>query len=173
MRREIAAEIASWNDDLSPSFIKGLTDTSCTIAETAYKHTSSEHQFIVALYTAYLTYADDIGQHNLEAVGGFVQRFTQGQTQSMVAFDRLTTLLGTLHGYYARISADAIVTNSLDSLTGMYIELVTKGDRVHPAADRYPFYLRLKTGIASAYAHLNFTKNWGDATGHFYLQLLP
>ncbi|RDX49920.1 terpenoid synthase [Lentinus brumalis] len=173
LRREITAEVLSWNDGLSDSFVKGLVDTSCTIAETAYTHTSHEHRFIVALYTAYLTYADDIGQHNVEAVGRFVQRFTQGQAQSMVAFDRLTTLLGTLHDYYPRISADAIITNSLDSLTGMYIELMTKGARIHPAADRYPFYLRLKTGIACAYAHLNFTKSWGEATGNFYLQLLP
>ncbi|KAI0714028.1 terpenoid synthase [Cerioporus squamosus] len=173
LRKEITAEILSWNDGLSQSFVKGLTDTCCRIAESAYTHTSYEHQFIVALYTAYLTYVDDVGQYNVDAVGEYVQRFTQGQGQSMVALDRLTTLLGTLHEYHPRISADAIITNSLDSLTAMYIELVTKGDRVHPAADRYPYYLRLKAGIASAYAHLNFTKNWGGATGHFYLQMLP
>ncbi|RPD62209.1 terpenoid synthase [Lentinus tigrinus ALCF2SS1-6] len=173
MRRDIAAEIVSWNDGLDPSFVKGLTDTSCTIAETAYKHTNYEHQFIAALYTAYLTYSDDIGQHNVEVLGEYVQRFTRGQAQSMVAFERLTTLLGTLHEFYPRISADAIIANSLDSFTAMYIELVTKDVPIHPSADRYPFYLRLKAGIASAYAHLNFTKSWGDATGNFYLQVLP
>ncbi|KAI0770506.1 terpenoid synthase [Fomes fomentarius] len=173
IRGAVTAEIVSWDRALSWTYINALTDTSCTVAECAYPHTSYEHQLLIALYTAYLTYADDVGQHNVEAVGQFVRRFTQKAPQLDPAFDRLTALLGTMYGFYPYTSGDGIINNTLDSLTGMYIELTTQGGVIAPAAARYPYYLRLKTGIASAYAHFNFTRDWAVGAGMSYLQMLP
>ncbi|KAI1793269.1 terpenoid synthase [Ganoderma leucocontextum] len=173
LRREVADVIVSWNVGVSWEYVEGLTDTSCSIAESAYAHTSYEHQRVVAIYTACLTYADDLGHRNLEALGQFVRRFTRGEAQLHPALDCLTKLLGTLHEFCPRISADAIITSTIDSVTAMYIEVVSQGDVISPFATRYPFYLRLKTGIAPAYVHLNFTKGWGDAIGTYYLQVVP
>ncbi|KAI0755153.1 terpenoid synthase [Daedaleopsis nitida] len=173
LRQAVGDDILSWNASLSWEYVNTLIDTSCAIAESAYTHTSYDHQLLIALYTAYLVFADDLGEHNVEAVGQFVQRFTRGQPQLHPALDRLAVQLGTMHEYFPRVSADAIINNTLDSLTAMYIELQTKGDAVLPAAARYPLYLRLKAGIGSAYAHFNFTKSWGEHAGLFYLQMLP
>lgn len=173
LRREVAELITSWNIGLSWKYIEGLTETSCAISESAYAHTGYEHQRMVAIYTACLTYADDLGHDNVEALGQFIGRFTRGEPQLHPALDCLVKLLGTLHEFCPRISADAIVTSTIDSVSAMYIEVLSQGDVISPFATRYPFYLRLKTGIAPAYAHLNFTKSWGDNVGTYYLQLLP
>lgn len=165
--------ISSWNVGVDSDYIEGLTETSCSIAESAYAHTNYEHQRVVAIYTACLTYADDLGHRNLEALGQFVRRFTRGEPQLHPALDCLTKLLGTLHEFCPRISADAIITSTIDSVTAMYIEVVSQGDVISPFATRYPYYLRLKTGIAPAYVHFNFTKSWGDAIGTYYLQIIP
>ncbi|PIL22359.1 terpene synthase [Ganoderma sinense ZZ0214-1] len=173
LRREVTDVIASWNVGVDSQYIEGLTETSCAIAESAYAHTSYEHQRVVAIYTACLTYADDLGHRNLEALGQFVRRFTRGEAQLHPALDCLTKLLGTLHEFCPRISADAIITSTIDSVTAMYIEVVSQGDVISLFATRYPYYLRLKTGVAPAYVHLNFTKSWGDAIGTYYLQIIP
>ncbi|RPD78014.1 terpenoid synthase, partial [Lentinus tigrinus ALCF2SS1-7] len=148
-------------------------DTACGIAECTYAHTSYYHQRFVALYTAYLTYVDDLGHKNVEIVGRFVQRFVRGELQPIPALRRLQELLATVHEYYPRVGADAIVSSTLDGITGMYIELTTKGYVVQPLAARYTYYLRLRTGIAAGYAHMNFTKEWARDVGYGYLQMLP
>ncbi|TBU31876.1 terpenoid synthase [Dichomitus squalens] len=152
LRHEVADLIASWNAGLS------------------WNH---EHQRMVAIYTACLTLADDLGHHNMEALGQFVGRFTRGEPQLHPALDCLVKLLGTLHEFCPRINADAIIASTVDSVSAMYVEVLSQGDVISPFATKYPFYFRLKTGIAPAYAHLNFTKSWGDDVGTYYLQLLP
>ncbi|TBU36754.1 terpenoid synthase [Dichomitus squalens] len=173
LRHEVADLIASWNAGVSWKYIEGLAETSCSIAESAYAHTSHEHQRMVAIYTACLTLADDLGHHNMEALGQFVGRFTRGEPQLHPALDCLVKLLGTLHEFCPRINADAIIASTVDSVSAMYIEVLSQGDVISPFATKYPFYFRIKTGIAPAYAHLNFTKSWGDDIGTYYLQLLP
>nr|VWP00959.1 Histidine-containing phosphotransfer protein [Ganoderma boninense] len=173
LRREVANVIVSWKVNVDLQYIEGLTETSCSIAESAYAHTSYEHQRVVAIYTACLTYADDLGHRNLEALEQFARRFTRGEPQLHPALDCLTKILKTLHEFCPTISADAIITSTIDSVTAMYIEVVSQGDVISPFATRYPLYLRLKTGIAPAYVHLNFTKSWGDAIGTYYLQIIP
>ncbi len=174
IREAVNAEIVSWDAGLSWSYINVITDAASTIAECCYSHTSPEHQRLIALYTACMYYADDVGQHgNAEALGQFVQRFTQKAPQLHPVFDRLTTLLGALYSLYPQISGNGIINNTLESLTSMYIELTTQGEVNAPAAARYPYYLRVRAGIASAYVHFNLTRDWVAGAGTFYLQMQP
>ncbi|KAI0748882.1 isoprenoid synthase domain-containing protein [Fomes fomentarius] len=158
IRGAVNAEIVSWDAGLSWSYI------------------NPEHQRLIALYTACMYYADDVGvgQHgNVEALGQFVQRFTQKAPQLHQVFDRMTTLLGTVYSFYPQISGNGIINNTLESLTSMYIELTTQGEVNAPAAARYPYYLRVRAGIASTFVHFNFTRDWVAGAGTFYLQMLP
>lgn len=140
------------------------------MAECSYPHIRLyEHQLAIALYTACLAHFDDVCQHNMEAAGQFVYRFTRKEPQLHPALDRLTIVLCSMHELYPHISADAIVSTTLDGVTGMYIEALTKGQCVAPAASRYPYYLRLrKFGFATAYAHFNFTEEWAAVAGLSY-----
>ncbi|KAI0755152.1 terpenoid synthase [Daedaleopsis nitida] len=173
LRKAVRAEVTSWEGGLSPSFIDALTDTSCSMVENAYSHTTYEHQFLIARYTAGVVFADDLGERNVEAVGQFAQRFTRGEPQMHPVLDRMVDLLRTMHDYYPRVSADAIIANTLDAFTWMFVELTTKGMAVEPAAGRYMMYLRFKAGIGAAFPHFSYTKNWAENAGLYYLQTLP
>ena len=121
LREQVAADITSWNAGLSPEYIDGLTDTSYIIAQYTYPHTSYPHQYYIAIYTACVTYVDDLVKQNLEAVGQFVQRFARGEPQENPALARLVTLLETAHEYWPRISANFIVAGTTDAITAMYL----------------------------------------------------
>ena len=173
LRREVADVIASWNVGVDREYIEGLTETSCSMAESPYPHLSYGHQRLVAMYTACVAYMDDQVLSNLEAFGQFGRRFTRGEPQLHPALDCLTKLLRTMHDFFSRISADAIITSTLDAAMAMYVQVVSQDDIVSPSATKYPFYLRLKAGIAPAYAHFNFPKSLGDTAGTYYLQVIP
>lgn len=176
LRQETKDEILSMNSaDLSPAYIEGLTDVAVCIAEFSYSHTSYAHQRYVSFITAYLVVADDLGHDNIEALGQFVRRHASGQPQLHPVLDRLVLLLRTTHDLYPQVSADAIVANVLDAVAWMYVELQTKEQPVLPAATRYPYYMRVKVGVATGYTHFAFEKEWVDnaETGLFYLQLIP
>ena len=174
LRKEVATEVASWDPSLTPEFVQALTDTGCAIAQYAYHRLTYEQQYIVSLYTVCITYMDDIAEHDLQAIGQFVQRLARGEPQENPVLGRMAALLGMMHEHYPRISADLIITSTTDAVTGMYIECITKGAAVALGAVKYPHYLRLKTGITAGYAHFNFPTCEGtDCEDAYYLQLQP
>ncbi|KAI0670974.1 terpenoid synthase [Trametes maxima] len=173
LRAETAAVIYSWNAGLTPGFVEGLTDTSCGIAESAYSHIPYEHQLVVALYTAYMVYVDDLGNRDLDALGQFGRRFVARQGVVDPVLERLVEFLQDVYAHYPPLSADTITVSTLDSVVGMYIEFTAKDMAIVPGAARYPAYLRQKTGIGPAYVLFNFVKGWRDPRDNFHLQLIP
>ncbi|KAI0643138.1 isoprenoid synthase domain-containing protein [Trametes meyenii] len=173
LRAETAAVIFSWDAGLTPDFVKGLTDTSCSIAESAYSHIPYEHQLIVALYTAYMVHVDDLGNRDLDALGQFGRRFVAGEGLVDPVLERLRGFLQDVYVHYPPLSADTITVSTLDSVVGMFIEFTAKDMAVAPGAARYPAYLRQKTGIGPAYVLFNFIKGWRDPRDNFHLQLIP
>ncbi|KAI0769055.1 terpenoid synthase [Trametes elegans] len=186
LRAETTAEILSWGADVSLEYVAGLTDTSCTIAESAYAHTSYAHQLIVAIYTAYMVYIDDLGGRNLDALARFSQRLVARSIRSAPAnngcdpageafgdpvLERVVEQFQDMYALYPRVSADAMVVATVDAVVGMYIEFVTQNKPVMPGAARYPWFIRSKAGIGSTYVHLNFMKGWRDPADNSYLQL--
>ncbi|KAH9846107.1 terpenoid synthase [Lenzites betulinus] len=173
LRAEITAEIISWDVQLSPKKIEGLMDTACAIAESAYSHISYEHQRVVALYTAHLTYIDDLGLRDLEAVAQFGHRLLAREDFGNASMDRLIVLLRDMHAFYPRLTCDAITVSTLDFLVGVHNELTGKERGVIPGATPYPWYMRQKTGIGPAYVLFNFVKDWRDPMDNIHLQLVP
>ncbi|CDO71707.1 hypothetical protein BN946_scf184915.g51 [Trametes cinnabarina] len=173
LRKEVMDEILSWNAGVDIGYAEALTDTCCTIAESAYRHTSYDHQLLIAIYTTYCVYVDDLGQRDLDALGNFIKRFVAREDLRDPVLERLVRQFQDMHEYYPRLSVDNIVTKTLEAMIGMYIEFTTKGMVVAPGALMYPAFMRLKTGIGAAYALFNFVKGWRDPSDNFYLQLIP
>ncbi|KAI0333762.1 terpenoid synthase [Cubamyces sp. BRFM 1775] len=173
LRSEVVEEIVSWKADLDPAFVKAATDTSCGIAESAYGHTPYKYQLLIAIYTAFVAYVDDLGQHNIEALGQVVRWFVARDTLSDPVLERMLLQFHDMYEYYPRFSADAINTSTLEALLGMYIECVSKDMVVVPRATLYPSFLRLKTGIGTGFGLFNFVKGWRDPSDNYYLQLIP
>ncbi|KAI9058171.1 terpenoid synthase [Trametes sanguinea] len=173
LRKEVADEILSWKAGVSMQYVEALTDTCCTIAESAYRHTSYQHQLLIAIYTTYCVYIDDLGHRDLDALGQFVKRFIARQDLQDPVLQRFVRQFQEIYEYYPRLSADIVNAKSLDAFIGMYIEFTAKDMVVAPGATMYPAFLRLKTGIGIAYALFNFVKDWRDPSDNFYLQLVP
>ena len=150
-----------------------IVDAACSIGECMYAHMSYEYQRFAAVYTACLLYVDDLGSHISNAMEQFGQRLLHGKSQVHPVLERLASLLKTAHELYPRISADTIFTNTIDGINAMHIEVVSKGKGCSALAAKYPTYLRLRSGIASGYAHLSFVKTMEGVLGTSYLQLLP
>ncbi|KAI0352645.1 terpenoid synthase [Trametes cingulata] len=173
LRVELTGEILSWNADLSPAYVEGLMETCCTVAESAYAHTSYNHQLTIALYSACLLYIDDMGNRDPEILGQFGYRFLTRQDLGDPVLERLALQLPQMYNLYPRLSAHSIAVATLDWAVGSYVELTTGDVAVSPGATSYPAYLRTKTGIGSAYALFNFVKGWRDPADSFHLQLVP
>ncbi|TFK82677.1 terpenoid synthase [Polyporus arcularius HHB13444] len=172
LRKRLASEIATWQVDIEPQMVGKMIETSCSYAETAYCHIPPEHRYYVALYTACMLYGEDLGERDHESVAQFARRLIRGERQLNPIFDRLVDLLKEAHMYWTDVGADAIITGTVDALSGTFVEFATASMVVAPSATRYPWYLRTRAGGGPQYTHFMFTRSWRE-TPDSYLQLLP
>ncbi len=173
LRADVTAEIVSWKAGLSAKFIDGLTDTACTIVESALGHISYVHQRLLAFYSAYIIYVDDFGSRDLEALGRFGQRIAARESQGDPVLERMARQFSDMYATYPPVAADLINTATLAGVAGTYIEFKTEHMAVAPGALRYPSFLRNMTGYSTAYAFFNFVQGWRDPADTFYLQIVP
>ncbi|CDO71697.1 hypothetical protein BN946_scf184915.g41 [Trametes cinnabarina] len=173
LRAEIAAEVLSWNAGLDFETAYAIMDTSCTIAESGYSYMPPEYQRLVAYFTAYAVYVDDLGHRDLEALGQAIGRFVTRQPLEDPVLERLVGQFQEMYDYFPRLSADSINASTLEGLVGMYTEFSRGDAAVAPGAVLFPGFLRVQTGFARSYAHFNFAKGWRDPADTSYLQLIP
>ena len=172
LRSKLTEELSTWPSDITPALVAKILDCTCAFAETTYGHTTHEHRYFIALYTACLMYVDDLGERDLDAVKQFTGRFAKGERQPNSILQRLAELLGRAHELWTQFGADAIIAGTFDAVTAMYIEFTTHGMAVKPSATRFPYYLRTRAGLGPPYIHFIFMKDW-RATPESYLQALP
>ncbi|KAH9889842.1 terpenoid synthase [Cubamyces lactineus] len=172
LRHRMLMEIESWEVELSPKHAECFIETGSHFAETAYRHTSPEHRFFAARYTAYFLYADDIGQHHVEALKQFPRRFMNGEPQLNPILDRLVNLVKCAHELWTDVGTDAIIIGTLEAISAFYLEYSTRDMVVKPGAVRYPDYLRLRSGIDPPFIAFVFMRGWRN-TAESYLQLIP
>ncbi|RPD54631.1 terpenoid synthase [Lentinus tigrinus ALCF2SS1-6] len=172
LRKRLASEIATWHLDVEPQMVGKMVETSCSYAETAYCHIPLEHRYYVALYTACMLYGEDLGERDPDSVAQFARRLIRGERQLNPIFDRLVDLLKEAHKYWTDVGADAIITGTVDALSGTFVEFATASMVVAPSATRYPWYLRTRAGGGPQFTHFMFTRSWRE-TPDSYLQLLP
>ena len=173
LRSAVTNRMVSLGTGDSLEAIEKLVDPACAWAEIAYEHTSPEHLYFVALYTAALLYIDDLGSKHLDAVEQFAARFTRGEKQLSPALDVLVDLLQDAHRLYTKVGADAIVAGTLDAVTAMYIEYTTQNMEIKAHATLFPYYLRRRTAICPPYIHCIFMKSWRGPSTDSYLQMMP
>ncbi|KAJ8472883.1 hypothetical protein ONZ51_g8216 [Trametes cubensis] len=172
LREKLSVDVNNWGVDINPSMLEKMVETSCSYAETAFGHTSFEHRYYIALYTACMLYGEDLGEHDPDAVTQFARRLVRGDKQVSPIFDCLADLLKQAHLYWSDVGADAIITGTVDALTATAIEFATTGTPVAPSALRYPYYLRTRAGGGPQYTHFMFMRSWREKADS-YLQILP
>lgn len=158
--------------DVESQMLDKMIEASCSYAETAFGHTSPEHRYFIALYTACMFYAEEFGDHDPQSVAQFARRLIKGQQQLNPILDRLADLLKDAHLYWTDVGADAIITGTIDALSATLIEFATVHMNVVPSANRYPYYLRTRAGGGPQYTHFMFMRSWRQ-DADTYLQVLP
>jgi len=85
------------------------------------------------------------------ALATFQQHYLTSQPQVDPLFDHFTTYLNKLWEYYHRVAANIAVSALVDFASACYLEIMTEGMKVTPAAAHYPDYIRGKSGIPDFY----------------------
>ncbi|KAI0643149.1 terpenoid synthase [Trametes meyenii] len=172
LRRWLTEQVASWSVAVSPKFLSKTIDAGCTYVEAVFGHVPVENRRYIALYTACMLYADDLGEEDPGAVLHFTRRFVRGETQPNAVFECLAGLLRRAYDVWPQFGADSIVTGTLDALAANHIECVMRTVPVKPFASRYPYYLRQRAGIGAPFTHFMFANDWRQ-TPESYIQVVP
>ncbi|OBZ66821.1 Trichodiene synthase [Grifola frondosa] len=172
LRHTVANEIASWNVNLGSTSKEKLFTESCSFAEKCFGHVGAEHQLYIAVYNAYMLYADDHCAGHPKSLLEFPQRIVNGDEQLDPIFDRYGTHIKKAYELWPSFGANIIVSSTMNFMTGTYIENTTKAMRISPSAIQYPDYHRELAGIASAYSVFNFPNSWRTSVDS-YVQILP
>ncbi|KAI0670956.1 terpenoid synthase [Trametes maxima] len=172
LRCWLTEQVASWSVAVSPKFLNKTIDAGCTYVESVFGHVPVENRRYIALYTACMLYADDLGEDDPGAVLDFTRRFVRREHQPNAVFECLAGLLRSTYDVWPQFGADSIVTGTLDALAANHIECVMRTVPVKPFAERYPYYLRQRAGIGAPFTHFMFANDWRQ-TPESYIQIVP
>lgn len=93
------------------------------MSATSYAHLPDlTSRIIIALYTAFLIYLDDVFQHNIEGVREFNHYFIHGTHPSDPVLDSFAALLRELSQHWSRTVANLMVTSTLNLVTALLLE---------------------------------------------------
>lgn len=111
----------------SPS-LKPFIPGGVVMATTAYAHLQNRStQILIALYTAFLIYIDDVYQHNVEGIDCFNERFILCKSQDDPVLDALTSLLQEFHQHFGRVASNIMITSTLNFMTSLLLDHEMQG----------------------------------------------
>lgn len=141
------------------------------MATTTYAHLQNKStKILIALYTAFLIYIDDVYQHDVEGIGCFNERFISCQAQDDPVLDALGSLLREFHQHFGRAASNIMITSTLNFMTSLLLDHETQGMPVSPKALDYPYFSRVMCGTSEAYSLFAFPP---EIPMKFYIQALP
>lgn len=163
--------------------IQPYIGSSVNIALTCYAHTSPKVQEAVALYTSYAITIDDLGHEFNNEMKAFVSNLLCGQPSESVILRGFLNVLDSNSSQFGQFGGNMIVKSSLDFICGCYLEIERECRESHNTssmhdtakAPEYAEYLRIKTGVAEAYAFFLFAEELfvEDELLHAYLPAIP
>ncbi|PWY91667.1 putative trichodiene synthase [Aspergillus sclerotioniger CBS 115572] len=158
-----------------PPIIKWST----AIALTAYPHVSPGIQRVVAIFTVYLIAIDHLAGEILDDLKQVARVLFKGQaSENPLRRSFVRFLDDSISNAYGQFATGMILKATLESIAACYVEVELEGAHaltLPPDARGFPYYLRLKTSIAEAYAFLAFPRDLYPDESHFrgYLLAIP
>ncbi|KAJ3801877.1 isoprenoid synthase domain-containing protein [Lentinula aff. detonsa] len=135
-----------------PDPLKPFIPAGVTTAFTSYAHLgNTSAQVWIALYTACAVYCDDKFQKDTDAVAVFSERLMRGQPQEDRALDAFADLILEIPRHFPRVTANIMVTSTLNFVNALLLEDQTKGLKVSAWADNYPTFSRIMSGANELY----------------------
>ncbi|KIK91721.1 hypothetical protein PAXRUDRAFT_830584 [Paxillus rubicundulus Ve08.2h10] len=128
----------------------------------------------IALYTTYATFVDDTPKRfpqEMSNLRAFNDRFVRGEKQGNAMLEALADLMREAPSIFGGpVPANLVTTSILDFITATMIEVDTQNMQISAAANQYPSYQRVMSGIGEAYAIMAFPP---DIPFEEYIQAMP
>lgn len=114
--------------DNEPSLLPFLP-TGVYIASASDDHLKSDLPRLtyIALYSAFVTYLDDLFRRDVQSVALFGKRLMRGERQGHPVLDGLAHLLNETETHFGRTAANVIVHDTLGLLNSLLLEYETQG----------------------------------------------
>ncbi|KAJ3811046.1 Trichodiene synthase-domain-containing protein [Lentinula lateritia] len=136
------------SDPLKPFIPAGVT-----IAITGYAHLrDTAVQVWMALYTACAIYCEDIHQKDTTAMAVFFERLMRGKPQDDRTLDAFADLILETSRHFPRITANFMVSSTLNFVNALLLEDQTQGLKFSIHASNYPAFSRIMSGVSELYA---------------------
>lgn len=134
---------------------------SCAIAVTTYAFVPAEVQEVIATYTAFAILIDDTTNVSIDDLRTFLARLCGGQIQpNLLLRDMLRFIADVIPRFYGPFASDVIRKTIVEFTSVCVLETEYAGRiTLAPTAPDFPYYLRLKTGMAEAYALFAFPES--------------
>ncbi|EEB94714.1 hypothetical protein MPER_06428 [Moniliophthora perniciosa FA553] len=135
-------------DSFRPVITGGLP-----MAVNAYPHLKdTKVPVLIALYTAFLIYLDDVLCHDQDAVSEFNERLATGKVQKNFMLDHFAALIIEFSRHFPRIPYNIMLSSTMNFVTALLLEKETKGITICRGAVRYPTMARGMSGASEVFA---------------------
>jgi len=145
---------------------------SAAFAEMIYYGLSLEQKRIIALYTWYLIYVDDVAPQNSAPFLAFQDRFLHCLPQLDPVLDSFADVLHSIQDHYDVVFANIIVSDTLNFITVTCMEPVIGSFSLTSNAALLPWYYRSRTGVGAVYGLFVFPRSRKPDIG-VILQTIP
>ncbi|KAH8649273.1 isoprenoid synthase domain-containing protein [Xylariales sp. PMI_506] len=127
-----------------------------SMACNAYHYQSYEVRIFISFFTAFIVYADDKFEHNIDDVQTFNYRFITQAPQEDPILDHFARLLLEMPALFGLVEANIMITATLNVITGLSIENAFRNVTLEPSANRFPEFSRDMTGGSDVYTLFSF-----------------
>ncbi|PVG01249.1 terpenoid synthase [Serendipita vermifera] len=159
LEEELIKVITSWQIPGLDPYLSAMVPPSAAMGEMSYHHHPLSTKLLISLFTFFMIYIDDrSGRGDPTPFASFQRNYALSIPQIDPVLDHFARCLRDIWDHYDTFSANAIVASALEFVNGCYLENITTDMQIDPCADRYPYFLRSKTGVAQAYTFMMFPK---------------
>lgn len=130
-----------------------------SLIELGYHDRSFPEKQNMALFNWYLIYVDDMAHKDPSSFSVFEQRFLRGQPQLNPVLDALIDVLLRMWDLYDPLCANSIIASTFEYFTSTCIEPDIERLPLIRGTQRFSWFVRERTGVATAFALMMFTKS--------------
>ncbi|PPQ66236.1 hypothetical protein CVT26_010937 [Gymnopilus dilepis] len=155
----LCSEFRAYDD--GGSWFKKMCIEASTMAELSYPDHPMEVQYQIAKFTWFLIYVDDLGEKFPSALERFQQRVLAKEFPTGKFLQDFQEHLTDMYKFWDVVPANCINLAAMDFINGCLLEgmPVVRDMKMSPNVQSWPYFLRMKTGCASAYTFMLFPKN--------------
>ncbi|KAJ5717684.1 hypothetical protein N7488_003330 [Penicillium malachiteum] len=151
-------------EGFSEKFIRRLRpilEASAGIALTTFYHASLDVQRVVGIYTVYAIFTDDQVKELEHDLKQFSFNLLSGKPQNNKFMQSYAQFLTGMHDIFGQFGGDMIIKDTIQFISACYLELKLDTNNLSFPRDApdFPYYIRIKTGVAEAYAFMIFPEH--------------